>query len=133
VQEDMRSSLPPLLSPFFFLEFSVFATSGNTGLVEIYGTLAFLLSWIDQDWFGIVAGRTIRGNETSGERRSQTRKIIWALAKALDVQQPTRHNTSFTHHTSTSPQKNNHGLCFFFLLCLFIWGSFLGREQGDDL
>ncbi len=43
----------------FFLSFC-FATSGNSGLVGIYGTLAFLLSWIDQDWFGIVAGRTIR-------------------------------------------------------------------------
>ncbi len=117
-----------------FLSFLVFATSGNTGLVGIYGTLAFLLSWIDQDWFGIVAGRTIRRklHGTSGERRSQTRKIIWVLAKTLDVNNRQDTTRRSQHHTSTSPKKNNHGLCFF-LLCLFIWGSFLGREQGDDL
>lgn len=122
----MRSSLPPLLSPFFFLEFSVFATSGNTGLVGIYGTLAFLLSWIDQDWFGIVAGRTIRGNETSGERRSQTRKIIWALANALDVQQPTRHkHVVHTPHFNISTKKQPW--IVFFLLALSVYlGLFFG-------
>jgi hypothetical protein len=51
-------------SPFFFyFGFSLFfASSWDTGLVgndfmELWRFL--LLSWIDQDWFRIVAGRTI--------------------------------------------------------------------------
>ena len=129
----MRSSLPPLLSQFFFLEFSVLRHLGILGWLGFTEPWRFCFPGLTKiglasslvGRFAESCTRNVRGKEVADQEDNM------GLAKTLDVNN--RQDTTRRSHTTLQHlQKNNHGLCFF-LLCLFIWDSFLGREQGDDL